>query len=125
MKSLSLALLLVAAVGFSSILHAEEGEVPGVEGNTFLIEKDQENMKTVDDVQVFEDDEIQINWTYPVVPGFFPEKVEAKSSSGAVKFLQSRNIVRTDGRVGASTLATRFEAKKPGKSTITVMVKST
>jgi len=114
-------LLAVAVVLWTSSLRA--GEIPGVTGNLTRIAKDKENAATPDKVTVAVGDLIEIDWTYPVVPATLPTAASAKSSADAAKFVEIRSIYRTK-LLGTGMLGALFKAEKPGKATLTFVVKS-
>lgn len=94
-----------------------EDEIPGVTGDLTLVEKNRDNAKTVDKIKVQVDDEVEITWTYPIVPAAIPTKVSARSSGDSVKF---DDIVRVSRPriVGAGILGAFFTAKKVGTATL-------
>ena len=69
-------------------------------------------------------DVIELDYTYPVVPGAFPSKVSLKQTPGGAvepSALGNRMVV-VPRIVGASTIGFFLEAKKAGQETVTVVI---
>jgi hypothetical protein len=92
-------------------------ETEGLTGTLTLIPKNKENAATVDKVKVKIDDEVEITWTYPIVPGSIPKKVAASSSNDAMHLDDIVRVVRP-GFVGAGSVGAFFTAKKEGTATL-------
>jgi hypothetical protein len=89
----------------------------------YRLEKNSNNAAQEDKISVKVGDVIEIEWTYPVVPGAIPYDAKGKSDGEAVKSVEVIRVVRPK-LVGAGRLAAVFKAEKEGKATLTFDVKS-
>jgi hypothetical protein len=81
------------------------------------------NNTTEEKIKVKVGDTVEIEWTYPVVPGAIPSGASGKSDADAVKFVEVDRVV-IPKRVGAGRLVAVFKAEKEGKATLTFEIKS-
>lgn len=119
---------LVAAACFIASMASACLATDGVEGTT--VRPKQEDAKVTgckiaapDSYDVAVGDLIELDYTYPVVPGAIPKKANAKTTSGAVvkSSLEFREVA-TPKLVGTGTIAFYFDAKKEGNDTVTLVI---
>jgi hypothetical protein len=68
-------------------------------------------------------DLIELDYSYPIVPAALPTKVSFKQTlGGAIKPSPLGIRLVNSTLIGASTIAFYFEAVKPGKETITILI---
>jgi hypothetical protein len=115
--ALALALLAASAVG-----RADDKE-SFVKRTVTRLEKNNNNAGQEDQVKVKGGDVIELEWSYPVVPGAIPRDASARSDSEAVRFVEITRVVGPK-LVGAGKLAAVFKAEKEGKATLTFTVES-
>jgi hypothetical protein len=110
------AFLALAGVAF---VHADE--ITGVKGAVIRLAKNKQNADKTDEVKCKVGDEIEIDYTYPIVPGAIPSAVEVKvdgeaATSAGVFRIQNHKLV------GAGTFGAFLNVKKKGKATITYTI---
>jgi len=122
MKMVLRASFTVFAMIVLGLLPAHADEITGVKGVVIRLAKNKQNADKTDEVKCKVGDEIEIDYTYPIVPGAIPSGTEVKVEGEAVT---SAGVFRIQNHklVGAGTLGAFLNAKKKGKATITYTIK--
>jgi len=116
----------LAAVLFSlNVAGASEG----VKGNTVRPDLDKAKVKGCriakpGDYNVSAGDLIELDYTFPVVPGAMPQKVSFKKIRNAAVVpspLGIRSVIRP-GILGGGTIAFYFQAGRKGKGTVVLII---
>jgi hypothetical protein len=122
MKTFVTILIAAALFPVAPASGAEDGE-SFVKRTVTRIEKNGNNATQQDKVKVKVGDGVEIEWSYPVVPGAIPRDAGGKSDGTAMKFVEVVRVVRPK-LVGSGKLAAVFKAEKEGKATLTFTVES-
>jgi hypothetical protein len=116
---------LMAAILSLNVVEATEG----VKGNTVRPDLDKAKVKGCriakpGDYKVSRGDLIELDYTYPVVPGSIPDKVSYKKIRNAAVVPSSLGIrsVVQPGRLGGGTIAFYFQARRKGKGTVVLII---
>ncbi|HEV3304489.1 MAG TPA: hypothetical protein VG055_32865 [Planctomycetaceae bacterium] len=69
-------------------------------------------------------DVIELDYTYPIVPGAIPQKVSIKQTPGGAIDVSPIGVrmIEVPMMVGASTIAFFLDAKEVGKETVTIVI---
>jgi hypothetical protein len=122
MRTLVTVLIAAALFPFAPASRADDGE-PFVKRTVTRVEKNGNNANQHDKVKVKVGDAVEIEWSYPVVPGAIPRDASGKSDGEAMKFVEVVRVVRPK-LVGSGKLAAVFRAEREGTATLTFTVES-
>jgi hypothetical protein len=123
LRRASIALLVVAVSGITA--YAVEG-VKGTVSRPREVPAKVKGCKIADQTPFACEvgDAIELDYSYPVVPGAIPNKVSTKQTPGGAVDVSPLGIrmVVAPGLVGASTIGFFFDAKKKGQETVTIVI---
>jgi len=98
-------------------------DIPGVTGHFIRIPLNKDNAGKAEQFKIKAGTTIQIEWTYPIVPTFFPKSAKGESSDSAVKFIEIDTLEVRPSLLGVGRLGAFFKAEKKGMATLTFSIK--